>query len=118
MKEIDFEYPHPSTPITEVADNVVATSQPLAAQAGLEMLQKGGNAVDATLAAAITLTVVEPCSNGVGSIRARWSGLTVSFTCSRHRVGRQRTLREASAPVNESCRTEVGIQTPSQAQAR
>ena len=49
------------------ARNIVATSQPLATQAGIEMLQKGGNAVDAILASAITLTVVEPVSNGIGS---------------------------------------------------
>ena len=50
-----------------LASNVVATSQPLAAQAGLRMLYQGGNAVDAALAAAIALTVVEPTSNGIGS---------------------------------------------------
>lgn len=45
---------------------MVATSQPLAAQAGLRAMQRGGNAIDAAIAAAITLTVVEPTSNGIG----------------------------------------------------
>jgi gamma-glutamyltranspeptidase/glutathione hydrolase len=49
------------------ARNIVSTSQPLAAQAGVRVLQKGGNAVDAALATAITLTIVEPISNGLGS---------------------------------------------------
>ncbi|MBT9506163.1 MAG: gamma-glutamyltransferase family protein [Rhodoferax sp.] len=49
------------------ARNVVSTSHPLAAQAGLRMLYKGGNAVDAAVAAAAAMTIVEPVSNGLGS---------------------------------------------------
>jgi gamma-glutamyltranspeptidase/glutathione hydrolase len=49
------------------ARNIVSTSQPLATQAGIAALRAGGNALDAALATAITLTLVEPCSNGLGS---------------------------------------------------
>ena len=64
---MNYTFPYPSQRMPVMAKNVVATSQPLAAQAGLRMLLKSGNAVDAALAAAITLTVVEPTSNGIGS---------------------------------------------------
>jgi len=63
----DSGQPYASQRAPVAADNLVATSQPLATQAGLAALARGGNAVDAALASAITLTVVEPNNNGVGS---------------------------------------------------
>ncbi len=65
--EIRATHQYPSRRSAVLADNIVSASQPLAAQAGLSMLAQGGNAVDAAIAAAITLTLVEPTGNGVGS---------------------------------------------------
>ena len=67
MTPFDWKNPYawPRKPL--LAQNVVSTSQPLAAQAGLQMLAAGGTAVDAILATAITLSLVEPVSNGIGS---------------------------------------------------
>ena len=63
--QFDTPYRVPRSPV--FARNMVSSSQPLATQAGVTILQRGGNAIDAALATAITLTVVEPCMNGVGS---------------------------------------------------
>ncbi len=63
----DFANPYTSTRIPVFARNVVSTSHPLAAQAGLRMLYAGGNAVDAAIATAAAMTVCEPVSNGLGS---------------------------------------------------
>ncbi|MCP4755083.1 MAG: gamma-glutamyltransferase family protein [Proteobacteria bacterium] len=68
MENDPLYYPYPSSRMVTFAKNgMVATSQPLAAQAGLDILKKGGNAVDAAVATAACLTVVEPTSNGIGS---------------------------------------------------
>ena len=63
----NFDNPYTSTRIPVFARNVVSTSHPLATQAGLRMMHKGGNAVDAAIAAAAAMMIVEPVSNGLGS---------------------------------------------------
>jgi len=67
LKPFDWSAGYPSRRLPVFARNMVATSHPLAVQAGLRMLQAGGNAVDATVAAAAVMAIVEPCSNGLGS---------------------------------------------------
>jgi gamma-glutamyltranspeptidase/glutathione hydrolase len=62
----EFKNPYPTVRIPVFARNVVSTSHPLAAQAGLRMLAAGGNAVDAALAGAAMLIIVEPVSCGLG----------------------------------------------------
>src|SRR5437899_7698224 len=80
VSSFDWALPYPSRRQPILARNAVATSQPLATQAGIAMLQRGGNAVDAALATAISLTVLEPCSNGIGSdlFAIVWDGRTLA----------------------------------------
>ncbi|MBQ6686857.1 MAG: gamma-glutamyltransferase [Firmicutes bacterium] len=62
-----LSYPHASRrSVVYGRKGMVATGNPLAAQAGLEILKKGGNAIDAMIATAAALTVVEPTANGIG----------------------------------------------------
>ncbi len=65
--DLDYRQPYASARSPVMGNNMVACSQPLAAQAGLDMLRRGGNAVDAAIAAAMVLTVVEPTGCGIGS---------------------------------------------------
>src|SRR4051812_42489364 len=66
MNLLELPYPSRRSPVLSHR-GIVATSQPLAALAGLDVLKDGGNAVDAIVATAAMLTVVEPTSNGLGS---------------------------------------------------
>jgi len=77
---LDFSshhYPYPSQRQCVFAQNgMLATSQPLAAEAGIRMLHQGGNAIDAAIACAAALTVVEPtgCAIGGDAFALVWTG--------------------------------------------
>ena len=60
-----FRFAHGRPPAVAL-DAMVATSQPLATRAGLRILERGGNAADAAIAAAAVLSVTEPMSTGIG----------------------------------------------------
>jgi gamma-glutamyltranspeptidase / glutathione hydrolase len=65
-RPFSFEQPYPSRRSPVFGRQVVATSSPAAAQVGLRIMERGGNAIDAAVAVAATLSVVEPTMNGVG----------------------------------------------------
>ena len=67
MPSFTYDFPYATKKLPVFASNVVASSQHLAATAGLRMLAKGGNAVDAAIASAIAITIVEPTMNGIGA---------------------------------------------------
>jgi gamma-glutamyltranspeptidase/glutathione hydrolase len=68
-------------PVVMGSNGMVAAAHPLAAQAGLRMLLEGGNAIDAAVAAAATLNVVEPYMSGVGGI-----GVLLCYVASEKRL--------------------------------
>lgn len=88
MADFDYALPYTSSREPVVARNVVATSNPLAASAGLEILRRGGNAVDAAIATAACMTVVEPTTNGLGgdAFALIWDGDESTTPSDRWRV--------------------------------
>src|SRR5690606_9836692 len=79
-KGVEWTFPYRSQRTAVLADNMVVASPQLAARAGAMMLESGGNAVDACLAMAATLTVVEPVMNGLGGDAQvlLWDGQSVA----------------------------------------
>ena len=79
QQRFDWSQNYPSVRSPVFARNIVSTSHPLAAQAGLRILAQGGNAVDAAIATAACMTLLEPCSNGLGSdaFCILWDGKTL-----------------------------------------
>ena len=65
--KFNWSNPYPTIRVPLMGRNVVSTSHPYAAQAGLKIIHQGGNAIDAAIAAAAALMIVEPVSNGLGS---------------------------------------------------
>jgi gamma-glutamyltranspeptidase/glutathione hydrolase len=107
----DFSTPYSSARLPQFARNIVSTSHPLAAQAGLRMMLKGGNAVDAAIAAAAAITITEPVSNGLGSdaFCILWDGQKLhGLNASGHRPGRPNTFTTSMAKRLSIRLSEVG----------
>jgi gamma-glutamyltranspeptidase/glutathione hydrolase len=85
-------------------NGMVATSQPLATQAGMAMLQAGGNAVDAAIATAAALTVVEPVSTSIGgdAFALIWDGATLHGVNGSGRAPASLTIDEVRSRGHET----------------
>ncbi len=118
MTAFDYSQPYASARLPVFARNVVSTSHPLAAQAGLRMLGTGGNAVDAAIAAAAAMTIVEPCSNGLGSdaFCILWDGKQLhglNASGRRRRRGRPTTsARKYGADAEHAAACAAGTRSP------
>jgi len=76
MPRFKWKFPYSSQRSPVLARNIVAAAPPLVSQTGLQMILKGGNAVDAAVAAAIAQTVLDPTMNGIGgdAFAILWDG--------------------------------------------
>src|SRR3954464_8780979 len=66
MGKSEVSLPVQGRSVIQTKFGIVATSQPLASMAGVQILEHGGNAIDAAIAANATLGLMEPTSNGIG----------------------------------------------------
>ncbi len=97
-----WNFPYRSQRMPVLAANVTATGQPLATQAGLRVLEEGGTAADAAVCMAVTLTVVEPVVNGIGSdaFAIAWDGELVGLNASgRSPAGQPRSAFDGMAAM-------------------
>ena len=104
----DWSHGYPSQRLPIFGRNVVSTSHPQAAQAGLRMLQNGGNAVDAAIATAAAMTILEPVSNGLGSdaFALIWDGSTL------HGLNASGRAPQAWSPEYFFTKHGAGMRTP------